>query len=54
MVEDSWIEFIIYYLRKDQNRECKFKTITIKNFFTDITISQKVMAKLVEKVQLEK
>jgi hypothetical protein len=54
MVEDSLIEFIIYYLRKDQNLERKFKSITIKNFFADITISQKVMTKLVEKVQLEK
>jgi hypothetical protein len=54
MVEESLIEFINYYIKKDQNKDRKFKSITIKNYFADFTIPQKVMTRLVDKMHMEK
>jgi len=38
-----------YYFKKDKNRRPRNKSIVIKNYFAEITVSQKKLNKLMEK-----
>lgn len=41
-----------YYFKKDHNKKVRNKNVVIKNYFVDITISQKTLNRMIERSAL--
>jgi hypothetical protein len=52
-VEESLLEFLAYYFRKDPSRRARTKALSVRNFSVDITISPKVINRLIDKLAAE-
>ena len=48
-VEESLLEFMNYYFTKVHNKKARNKNVVIRNYFVDITISQKMINRMIEK-----